>query len=159
MTRYGPDGVLDMSNDLLSSAEKGVSPHVCPRDVTDRMMALAISALDHPECTGSILRDRLTRVIINAARLKVTGSYGNPAVPDGTGGEREDLRARLKLAEDLIWAYEPHCDEGEERDLITTMELDIGDALDAVYLRDDPPMDVREAVRILGGTGESMEVD
>lgn len=159
MTRYGPDGVLDVSNDLLSSAEKGVFPHVCPRKVTGTIMALAISAIDHPECTSNILRDRLTRVIVNAARLDSMGPGGNFAVPDGTGGEREDLRARLKLAEDLIWAYEPHCDQGEERGLIATMELDIGDALDAVYRREDPPMDVRQAVRILGGTGESKEVD
>ena len=156
--RYGPDGVLDLSNHLLDTAEKGVPPKVAPREVTGTIMALVISALDHPECTGSILRDRLTRVIVNAARLSSMVSGGNFAVPDGIGGERQDLRARLKLAEDLIWAYDPHC-EGEERDVISGMELNIGDALDQVYSSWDAPMDVREAVRILGGTGESMEVD
>ena len=143
------DSVVSLIQVLYALDEKDCGPSTHRAMALDTIIDLADQARRLPDCTRR-QHELLTQVIAEAAVLRVR--LESPA-PEWRDTSRRVLRAMVRIAYDLAYAYRSRASPGAKRTARMIMEDldDVGRRSRGQADAQEPDLSLDEAVRIMSG--------
>ena len=143
------DSVASLIQVLYALDEKDYGPSTSREEALDTFIDLADQARRLPDCKRRQY-ELLTQVIAEAAVLRVR--LESPA-PEWRDTSRRELRAMVRIAYDLAYAYRAKASPGAKRTARMIMEDldDVGRRSRGQADAQEPEISLDEAVRIMSG--------